>query len=716
VSIQIALSSDAATQGRLGGGLNLMARNILRADDVHVDGLYWLRPYDMMQFGDAGAAAMAASGFRYAWLFSSDHYDQHGWRNSGGIHLGWSNDVAIPPRHSQQIIVDGFTLEGHTYAQLETPLLVHDPVEDGFMLYAHAVNTSATRQNTVLLTSPDLYAWTMVGVSHRADQFGHAGYQLVHREAADSWWSQGLSGVGNSSGGYWTSTDGRTFTLDTNLGSGLTGDGLFAAGSGAMALYDIAAQRYMLGFSDDGQRRIINIPISDSCELPETSDDIVNISTGFGSIVDSYPGPKYLQGVDVAIEDGIAHIFPKRGFFADNGLTGGAAYGAGGGYDDQICDYYRYIIDETAARASAPAGVRASADGGVVTLNWYNALPQNTYRVYRDTDPALGTKTLVGNVTGIQTTDTPGGAGRYYYQVVTLDGSDEEGARIVSPYVSSRSSLVNEHVTRVLALGGDIGTIDLDHLEWAEDVLDELDLRNHLAFWVMPEFGHIKNESNVLSKIFCLGTTLKPRGGDLTFATGNTTYSATAWNSLPGWTASTGAAQGYFGGSRLNNIRRAGGLTMIGSVQKSHTGAVSLFGWGEFSSTTNLGLSSGSPASVVLNSGGSTDTHGTTVANSDDHIIGAVLSSTCKVFVEGVGGTGFSANTGSALALSGQKGMAEFDAYFWATGSSSAKYRVSPGRSFTNSGQFASRHAIFFTTALNDTQMATLNTRLRDGP
>src|SRR5690606_34519784 len=123
---------------------------------------------------------------------------------------------------------------------------------------------------------------------------------------------------------------------------------------------------------------------------------------------------------DTALEDGIAHVFVKRAFPSDNGLVAGADYADGGGYDDQICDYYAYVYDETAARASAPAGVRASVNGGVVTLQWYPALPQSTYRVYRDTDAGLGTKTLVGDVNGVSTTDTPDSPGTYYYQVVTL--------------------------------------------------------------------------------------------------------------------------------------------------------------------------------------------------------------------------------------------------------------------------------------------------------
>jgi hypothetical protein len=709
----------------LGGGPNLMARSIVTADDVHTNGLYWMRPWDMTLFGAAGAAAMSASGYRYAWLWSSDHQDQYGWKNGGGIHLGWSNDIAIPPRHSVMIIPSSFTIGANSYDQFETPWLVYDPdsEEAPFRLYGHAVNLSASGQDTVLFTSADMLTWTLVGATHDASTNGHAGYQIVYREAADSYWSVGLKGIGDGSMAYWTSADGLTFAVDTAIAS-LTGDGMFVALNMAAPYFDIGEQRHYIAFRDDGSsgRYPCVVPCSDIYEPPALASSLIDIATAYGNIGNAYPGPKYLQNCDTALEDGIAHVFLKRAFPSDNGLVGGADYEDGGGYDDQICDYYAYVYDEAAARTSAPAGVRASAAGGVVTLQCYDALPQRTYRIYRDTDPGLGTKALVGDISAVQTTDTPGGTGIYYYQMVTLDGASEEGSRIVAPYVSSRSELVNEHVTRALALGATIDTIDLDHLAWAEDVLDELGLRQRLEFWVMPEFGHIKNESNVLSKIFCLGTTLKPRGGDLTFATSSTTYSATAWNSLPGWVGGASAAQGYFGGSRLNNIRRAhksgGGLTMIGSIQKSNSNAQALFGWGEFGNTCNLAVSSGSPASATLTAFGSTDTHATTLANNSAHIIGGVISpaGNAKVYVEGAPGAGFSGTFTGSGPLKGQIGVGEFDTYFWGTGSGSAKFRPSSGRSFSNSSQFASRHAIFFTTALTDDQMDTLNTRLRAGP
>jgi hypothetical protein len=725
----------------LGGGPNLMARQIVTADDLHIDGLYWLRPaLDLTQCGAPGEAVMAANSGRYVWFVSSDHYDgTYGWAGGAGIHIGFSNDIAILPRTWREVIPHSFTGASPNISnlQLETawPLWKVEDETDPWRLYGHAVNINGGGQHTWVFKSANLINWEMIGVSHNAGG-GHAGYQRVFRNGENDYYSYGLNGQ-NTAGALWTSTDAETFTESTNY-SGAIGNRNF--GNGVGPIYTIGAQRYQI-CTDDSRHASLEegqfvcaCPLEeDGLELPADNSGVIRISTKIGQggnvlAPGGYPGPKYLQSVDYAIEDGIAHIFAKRGFFADVGIVAGASYANGGGLDDQICDYYRYIIDETTARTSAPAGVRASVDGGVVSLQWYDALPQRTYRVYAGAQSDLSDKALVGDVTGVQITDTPGVTATRYYEIVTLNGGVEEQSRIVSPYVSSRSALVNEHVERALAAGAPIGTIDLDYLSWAEDVLDEIGAKSDLAFWPMLEFGHLKNESNVLSKCFCLGSTLKPRGGDLTFATSNSTYSATGWDGLPAWTASTGAAQSYFGDGRWNNIRRAEntGLTLVAAYQKSHTGVVTLLNWGEFQGYY-LRNTSGNPGSCEVGiaraiSVYDTDTHATTLANSTAHIIGgAITAARVTSYVEGVAGSGVDRASTLPEQLIGQKTGLGAAAYLGSGGfrSKIAVAEITAARTYTlgdNHAQFACRHLIVFTRALSDSQMATLNTRLRAGP
>jgi hypothetical protein len=734
--IQFSASANGTRNLGIGGGANLMARNVVSAEDTYTDGLYWMRPWDLTKFGPAGAAVMASNGGkRYFWIWSSDHYDNiYGWNRGSGVHLAFAGDIALPPKVGREIIAHTFTFGGGTWSQLETPYPIWkvEDETDPFWLYCHAAGRAPDLsvpmgQHTVAFKSADLINWTIIGVTHVGTVNQHVGYQSVFRRGENDYGSIGLDGVGV---GIWNSTDGETFTKDPVL-NGITykiGERGFGY---AGETFLVGAQRYRITSEDarhaslEGGQYVSMVPLDEDLQLPADNSGVIRISSEHEG---TYPGPKYLQHVDCATEDGIAHVFAKRAFFADAGIVGGADYGDGGGYDDQIVDYYSYVFDETTARTSAPAGVRASVSGGVVTLRWYDALPQITYVVYRDTDPELATKTLVGNVNGVSTTDTPGGTGTYYYEVVTLDGESEEGSRVVSPYVSSRSALVNAHVERALAAGVPIDTIDLDHLAWAEDVLDELGIKNDLLHWVMPEFGHIKDESNVLSKCFCLGSTLKPRGGDLTFATSNSIYSATGWNGRPAWTASTGAAQSYFGSGVVNNVRRARntGLTLIGSIQRAGTSRAMVLNWGEFNGYY-LEVASGSPgvAGVGIANGTGTydiDTHATTLANGSAHIIGGVITSTtAKIYVEGSPGSGVARAAATSLTdqLNGSRG-----GIVPVLGQGSLRSKMSAAASSAtrvytfsdNQANFASRDLIVVKRALTDEQMGALNTYLRAGP
>lgn len=744
--IGITASRNGTRNANLGGGPYLIARNVDSARACHTDGLYWKRPWDMTQFGAPGAAAIAASGYRYAWIWSSDHYDPTvGWGRGGGVYLGWSNDIAIIPQFGTEIFTHTFVYSAVEGSQLETPWLLwkEEDATDPWRLYLHGGWGPAGGQSTFVLKSATLSSWTIVGQSHPNDTGvfgGHSGYQCVFRAGLNDYWSFGLNGSNAGVSAVWTSTDAETFSLGSNISSNI-GDRRFVNSSGP--LINVGGQFYRL-YREDGTHAnvqegnyvtLVPITVTEGVTvgLPADTSGNVRISTQFGANTSSnYPDRDYLQNVDFSYEDGIAHIFVKRGFFADVSLTLGAEWSKGGGLDDQLCDYYAYVIDETTARTSAPAGVRASAAAGTVTLDWYDVLPQNTYRIYRDTNADLSTKTLVGDVAGVRATDAPGGTGTYYYEVMTLDNGTERQSRVVAPYVSSQSSLTNKHVARVVEAGGDPATIELDQVAFAEDTLRSMGLLDDLAHWVQVDFGHVKDGSNILSKCFCLGTTLFPRGGDLTFLTSNTLYSGTAWNSLPGWSGTSTSAQAIFGGGRTNNLKwcRESGLTLIASFTRSNTNVSGLMAYGEATTGYRLGVAAGSPGNVELRSGTGnnnnvTDTHQTTVANSAAHIIGGVLSSTrATSYVEGIAGPG-KARTKAASGvnrdyLDGQKGQSGSYLLAAATvGGGMTAAQTSSVRTYNwqpGGGQWAGRHLIVIRRALSEGQMATLNTALRAGP
>lgn len=743
--MKFSASKHGSRNANLGGGQYLVARNVDSAEECHTDGLYWKKPWDLTEFGAPGATIIAATGYRYVWFWSSDHWSQFGWERGNGIYIGWSNDIARPPTRGVEVIAHTFVIGGHNYEQIETPWLIWkvEDATDPFRLYGHAVNTSVNQQNTIVYKSADLLSWTRIGISHQAAGNGghHAGYQQVYRAGLNDYWSVGLNGGTTGTSAIWTSSDAETFTLGSNISSAI-GNRRFIGNTGPIITF--GGQEYIV-YKEEGTHasilegtHITLVPVTvtegTSIALPADTAGNVRLSNQFGANGSSnYPDRDYLQSVEYAYEDGIVHMFPKRGFFSDEGLVSNADWANGGGLDNQLCDYYAYVLDETTARTSAPAGVRASATAGTVTLDWYDILPQNTYRIYRDTNADLSTKTLVGDVTGVRTTDTPGGTGTYYYEVMTLDSGTERQSRVVAPYVSSSSSLVNDHVARVIADGGDVATVDRTWLALAEDTLGSIGIKtDDLLFWAQPEFGHVKDGLNVLSKCYCLGSTIHPRGGDLTFATANSTYSATGWNSLPAWTAATGTAQSYFGGGYVNNIRRAhySGLTVMGGIQRAGTGLSTLLASGEFTGF-RLQVTSGSPGSARLQFSNTTpsvfdtDVHGTTLTNGTSYIVGGVITQQrATVYLEGVAGNGVAIRQGTGFRpewLKGSRGSTATTPIL-VSGCASAKMNAATTtatRSYSfanNEAQYACRFLLVIKRALSESQMLALNTALRAGP
>lgn len=260
-----------------------------------------------------------------------------------------------------------------------------------------------------------------------------------------------------------------------------------------------------------------------------------------------------------------------------------------GGLWHQFVDQYYLITDATAAASAAPLGVKASCTGGVVTVSWNNSLPHQNYRVYRGT--TAGTQaTLIGTVSGTSITDTPTPGSQYFYKVVTMNVTEQK-SRVVSVYASNNPLMYNKHYNRVINDGGDTSKIDPTFLRNACDWLTNNDCWRHLQWWIDVRFGVKLDGSGFISKIYCLGTTLLPRGGDYTPTTSNTfpsTSSNTSYSSnsfrgtTPSWVNNAGSARGFFGNGRTNNIQRWSEITMLAAYQKPNTNAVTFFGLGEF--------------------------------------------------------------------------------------------------------------------------------------
>lgn len=358
-----------------------------------------------------------------------------------------------------------------------------------------------------------------------------------------------------------------------------------------------------------------------------------------------------------------------------------------GGLWQQFVDQYYLITDATAAASAAPHGVRASCTAGVVTIQWNNSLPHQNYRVYRGTD-ATTQATLVGDVTGTSITDTPTPGDQYFYKVVTMNGGEQK-SRIVNVYASNNTLMVNKHVNRVINDGGDITKIDMTFLASADTWLTSNDVYKHLNWWTDVRFGIKEDGSGFISKIYCLGTTYLPRGGDYIPTTSNTypstssntSYSATSFRgTTPSWVNNASTAKGYFGGGRANNIQRWSQITMLAAYQKPGTGVATFFGLGEF---TGLYFQHGSGSSgnvtfaMVLDKvGAPTSFTSATVpfaSATAAHVAAAVFDGSDMIaYLDGVAGTpvsgGLAANNVAMLNNTVLRGQYSLDASAAGTG------------------------------------------------
>jgi hypothetical protein len=169
------------------------------------------------------------------------------------------------------------------------------------------------------------------------------------------------------------------------------------------------------------------------------------------------------------------------------------------------------------------------------------------------------------------------------------------------------TEFVNKHMTRTLAAGA------TDHdVAWLTTVdawLTSNSRHANLLFWTNPAFGVIKNGSNHISKIFDLGCTRLPRGGDYTpESPANTTYSATGLNSTTPAevNASASLSKGYYGSARgttyrWSPIRRKHhqGVTMFAAYQSGNANQKTFIAYGE-GAGFSLANTAGSPGQAQI--------------------------------------------------------------------------------------------------------------------
>lgn len=279
-----------------------------------------------------------------------------------------------------------------------------------------------------------------------------------------------------------------------------------------------------------------------------------------------------------------------------------------GGLLQQFIDQYFLVTDSSAAAGAAPLGVEADCNNGTITVRLNDILPNGNYRVYRGAN-AASQATLVGDFTGSSYSFALASNAQCYIKVVKLNGGVEQKSRVVSVYSSSYPLMVNRHVNRVANDGGDTTKIDFTFLASVVSYLTTNNYWRYLLFWVDARFG-VKESGGFITKVYCLGTTQLPRGGDYTpttsntfpSTTSNTSYSANSFRgTTPSWINNANSARGYFGNGRANNIQRKNQITLIAAYQKPNsTGTASLFGMGQFNSGLYLQHPNGTSGNVTF--------------------------------------------------------------------------------------------------------------------
>lgn len=650
---------------------------------------------------------------------------------------------------AQNVASQTMTVNQTDYHLYQNPFFVCNPDDVSFPFYLYAEGAASGIQHEEgLIKSADLVTWTSPVPSHVTPTFGSwSSYQRPVRDGVNSWHSTGFqidyTSTGNTNSySKWTSTDGKVWTqgsstinacIPANASNfNCPGTALQSNPEGAPDSITVAAQTWSMtsiksyvGGSRSGSEWVGRLPIDANYNVL-ASPAPVNVSTVYAG---SYPGPTYLQSTSGLVEDGIAHYWGSTGFFPSSsifGLVDAATYANGGGLWEQGLDYHTEIIDASAAATAAPIGVRASCASSTASLVWYNALPQQTYRLYRGTS-AGSQPTLVGDFTGTSATDSGMTLNAVtYYKLVYLHSGVEQKNRVVNTWCSSDSAFVNVHYTRASAGGADMTTCNRTMIVNFDAYLTSNGLTNNLLFATMPDFCVAKSGS-VISKIFDMGTTRLPRGGDYTPTTANTAYNATGISGKPAWVNSTNSAYGYYGGGPqgLNNIRRKTQITLFSAYQKPGTAVANSFVIGQFTNRMLLSHTSGTPGAIncLLSDATQQKTATATVAGlaTDFHTNACTFDGTTLLAYSdaaaGSGQTGLvipSPNLNPPDNLTGQVGFAT-NVNVLMSGSDQGQYNSSTA-SYTPGGNAALgswRAQMIFDKALTGAQITSLDALVR---
>lgn len=592
--------------------------------------------------------------------------------------VGYSDDPQVLPSPTTMRMLVPFNIQhsiagqtGFFYYHVHKVLYNPDAAGNKFHVYCEA-QANSLQHELSLLTTNDFLTYTSVGPVIPTVTFdGWTSFGNPVRRGTGDWFTVAFMDGSNFKGfALYTSTDGIAWSFDHQL-TPTTGasaykniiNGSFMNPCGRYVTYQ--SQDYVLCIEQlnggaSGEDTYATLVAIDASKNFLASPAPIRLSNAYDQ---AYPGPTQVQSIGSYLEDGVMHFFVNRGFFSSGssyGLADGT-YAQGGGLWQQFTDRYRFIYDAILAADAAPVGVKASCASGVVTLTWDNALPNQTYRVYKGS--SSGTQaTLVGDVTGTSTTHSPTAGQQWWFKVVTLNAGVEKSSRVVHCYVSSNTVMVNNHVNRVIDDGGDSSKIDFTFLASVDSYLTSNDYYKFLMNWTDARFGIKVDGSGFISKIYCLGTTRLPRGGDYTPTTSdtfpstssNTSYSATSFRgTTPSWVNNAATAHGFFGNGIANNFQRKNEITLIAAYQRpSGTGVATLFGYGQFTTGMFLQQDAGSSGNISFTmyqsafAGGSgvTATVAFASATTAKVVAGVFDGSNMTTYLDGTPGTPVSAS------------------------------------------------------------------------
>lgn len=703
----------------------LLAANAINTDQSYTDGMYWLRAYDMANDFGAAGAALAAANKRYVWLCSSDHYGGS-WAWAGGIWAGWSDDPAVVPDKFSMILHQdqGATMPdvSGSFVQLETPWLVWNPDTSLFHLYAHGncISDGARGQETALFTSPDFVTWTQRGISHiTAGNGGHTGYQTAYRTGVDTWEGWGLVTPTLNLGhlGRWTSTDGGlNFTIASTL-TRTIGTRSFNILEGH-PYTTIGGRRYSFARDDDrtagnGMRATL-VPIQTDGDI-DTADvnDLILVTPEYDGV---YPGLGYVQQVSGHEEDGVYFGTVVKGFYSDTGLAPEDVT------NYQEIDLWAIITDATAAAGAAPVGLRASCAAGVITVSWYDILPQGTYRIdtsASSSGPWTDHGDFVGGSAPINLGDLDA---LRYVRLTKLTAGVDQQSRIVPIWVSAASATANQHITRVATSGGDTSTVDPVWLDAAITWLSSNGLTGNLAQWTDPRFG-----VNTTGNLICydLAATINSRQrGDFQALTSGITRSANTFGTGKAGLVAAATTDRWTWSApnhMMNNIRRFDGLTIAVAYSRTNAFKTTFFTSGGDSDWCDFSHDNGSNSGVTFhfqrNSPAPSQNLNVVcdiVTETANQVAIGVLtgSGTAKVRAGGNWGTEVTGITVSGI-LTGDIGDSKANINAMGGGTVTQKYAIATGYSHSSANsQCEIMSIVIFNVALSDSLAVSLETLL----